>query len=140
MPKIDSIEQAIEDFNNGTYDLTCNGKCTGCGECCSNLLPMTTQEIERIKAYIKEHNIEEHKNGMFLMNPICDMTCPFLNDSKDHRCNIYEVRPQICRCFSCHKENRPKLTNKYKFNAMPIDVRHEFYGSESIFKKMLGDM
>lgn len=133
---VNTIEEMLKDFEKGTYDFTCNGKCIGCGECCSNILPMTKQEIERIKAYIKEHNIEEHKNGMFLMNPICDMTCPFLNDSKDHRCNIYEVRPQICRNFSCHKENRAKIPTSVL--AEPIDVRHEFYGGESMFEAILG--
>lgn len=36
-----SLEQMMADMNNGTYDLTCNGECTQCGNCCSNLLPMT---------------------------------------------------------------------------------------------------
>jgi len=43
-----SLEQMMADMNNGTYDLTCNGECTQCGNCCSNLLPMTEDEIATI--------------------------------------------------------------------------------------------
>ena len=45
---VGSFEQMLKEFSDGTYNLTCNGKCTECGECCSNLLPMTDDEIENI--------------------------------------------------------------------------------------------
>ena len=46
-----------EAFSDGVIDLTCNGKCTQCGQCCSNLLPMTDEEIAVIHKYIKRHHI-----------------------------------------------------------------------------------
>ena len=42
-----------EAFLDGIIDLTCNGECTQCGQCCSNLLPMTDEEIATIHKYIK---------------------------------------------------------------------------------------
>ena len=50
-----TFDSMIDDFKNGTFNLTCNGKCTECGECCSNLLPMTDDEISVIKNYIKKN-------------------------------------------------------------------------------------
>ena len=51
--KSSSLEQMMADMNNGTYDLTCNGECTQCGNCCSNILPMTEDEITTIHKCIK---------------------------------------------------------------------------------------
>lgn len=48
-----SLEQIMSDMSKGVYDLTCNGECTQCGNCCSNLLPMTEDEIATIRRYIK---------------------------------------------------------------------------------------
>lgn len=57
---VGSFEQMLKEFSDGTYNLTCNGKCTECGQCCSNLLPMTDDEISVIKKYIKKNGIKEH--------------------------------------------------------------------------------
>ena len=35
-----------------------DGECSGCGNCCSNCLPVTADEIKIIKAYISRHNIK----------------------------------------------------------------------------------
>lgn len=78
-------------------DFTKNGKCSGCGNCCSDLLPVTDKELEVIKEYVKQHKIKSQVpkviNGIYLM-------CPFRNSTG---CVIYEVRPQICRSFICNK-------------------------------------
>lgn len=84
-------------------DNTINGKCTGCGECCSNLLALSKSEIKNIKKYILEHNITEDKIALPTVNPIVDMTCPFLikNKNTNKKCKIYEIRPMICKCYKC---------------------------------------
>ena len=46
---ISTLEQVRKDMEHGVYNHTNNGECTGCGDCCSNLLPMTEKEIEAIK-------------------------------------------------------------------------------------------
>ena len=100
--KTGNIEQMLNEFSDGTYDLTDNGKCTQCGQCCSNILPMTEDEISVIRRYIKKHHIKERKHILPLAEPTIDMTCPFLDDSKScEKCTIYEVRPRICRDFIC---------------------------------------
>ena len=46
------MEYTIQDF-------TKDGKCSSCGQCCSNLLPLSNNEIRKIKEYIKKHGIKE---------------------------------------------------------------------------------
>ena len=107
--KIGNVEEMLSDFSNGLYDFTKNDKCSGCGACCSDLLPITNKEINQIHRYIKKHNIKRQSHGVFaLAKPGYDMVCPFMDDSKrNHKCTIYEVRPMICRDFICKKGNMP---------------------------------
>lgn len=130
---IATLEQARKDMEHGVYNKTDNGRCTGCGSCCSNLLPMTDKEIRIIRQYIKRHHIKECKHGMLLAKPALDMTCPFLDTSKStEKCTIYSVRPAICKCFIC-SEPHGTLKHKELLQGIrkPVDVRQTFYGGNS---------
>ena len=83
--------QIISEGMKSIQDNTRKGKCIKCGECCSNLLPLSHSEIERIRAYILEHQIS-------MQGHVPD--CPFL--SPERRCTVYEVRPLICRIYKCN--------------------------------------
>lgn len=124
-----SLEQIMSDMNSGVYDLTCNGECTQCGNCCSNILPMTEDEITTIHKYIKKYHIKEHRHNYPTATPTMDMTCPFLNDDKSkEKCEIYSVRPRICREFICCPSKRPPINDlSYKLKCRVVDVRKEFY-------------
>lgn len=125
---IATLEQVRKDMEHGVYNMTDNGKCTQCGACCSSLLPMTDKEIEVILRYIKKHHIKEFKHGIPLADHVFDMTCPFLNtDKNSEKCAIYEVRPNICRKFSCDPQKRPQLDMEYANKARIVDVRREFF-------------
>lgn len=132
MIKASNYQEMMSDFENGIYDFTKNGKCIQCGSCCSNLLVMTDTEIETIRKYIKKHNIKEHKHILPLVEPTLDLTCPFLNDSKpNEKCDIYEVRPSVCREFICCPSKRPPIDDlKYKMKCRIVDVRSEFFGMD----------
>ena len=52
------------------YDFTNNGICSSCGNCCSHLLPMNKQEVDRIKKYIKSNHIGEIKHLIALLEMI----------------------------------------------------------------------
>lgn len=98
-------------------DLTHKGHCTMCGGCCPNLLPLSVSEIETIRAYVAEHGIK----------PEAGDACPFLN--AERMCNVYEVRPLICRLFKC---NRPKPPFKHtqlmaKEDREVMNVRTTFF-------------
>ena len=118
-----------EQFKNGTYDFTDNGKCTQCGQCCSNLLVMIDEEIAIIRKYIKRHQIKEHRHLIPLTNLAIDMTCPFLNDSKKtEKCDIYEVRPKICRDFICCQNSLEPLDLEWGLKVEIVDVMETFFG------------
>ena len=117
----------VHDETNVT-DYTIDGHCSRCGSCCSDYLPLSQREIERIKAYMKKHSLREHV-ATVMAGPQLDMTCPF-RDNVKHRCDIYEVRPDICRCFQC---NQPvELINKnkewYHQRNRVVSMRGEFFG------------
>jgi Fe-S-cluster containining protein len=86
-------------MDKSTTDLTNKGKCTNCGGCCSNMLPVTTTEIDRIKEYVKENNIKIVTNNSPILNTV-DSTCPF-RSNKLNKCLVYVVRPLICREYKC---------------------------------------
>lgn len=127
--KTGSIENMLKDFNDGTYNLTCNGICTGCGECCSNLLPMTDREKKIIENYIKKNKIKPNTMVVApIKTPVLDMTCPFLDNRKTcDKCTIYEVRPKVCRDFICDPKQRQKIDIKYVVQCKIVDLRKEFF-------------
>lgn len=119
-------------------DYTDNGKCSNCGQCCSNALPLSENEIRRIKVYIKEKGIKEQRhNGMVGT----DMTCPF-RDEANHKCLIYDIRPEICRQFMCNhtKEDIMKWKSDLHKKFSVVFMRNEFFGNTEdidFFKNML---
>ena len=100
--------------------------CSGCGNCCSNLLPLSLCEIQDIKAFILEHNIQPVQHEKIFDG--YDASCPFL--SEDNRCNIYDIRPLICKVFTCNRK-APKKKQALKLcqeNRELCNVRGTFFG------------
>lgn len=50
---IGNLEEYSECVRKGVECLFVDGKCSECGGCCSNLLPVTQKEINTIKVYCK---------------------------------------------------------------------------------------
>lgn len=129
---IGSFEKMKRDMKNGVYDLTENGKCTQCGECCTNLLPMTDEEVEVIRKYIKRYNIKPQSHTMVpLAKPTIDMVCPFLDTKKNkEKCTIYEVIPRVCSDFVCDPKKRPAPPKEYAGKVKPIFVKETFFNQK----------
>lgn len=130
---IGALRQVFDDMEHGVYDFTKDGKCVGCGQCCSSILPLSSSEIKEIRRYIKKHHIKEQKHCVPLVNPAVDLTCPFLMDSKKKdKCAIYPVRPKICRVFQCNQPPSKVKTNKELFwrTRKLCDMREVFFGEE----------
>ena len=109
-------------------DFTIDGECSNCGECCSNILPLTEEEIETIKKYIKEHNVKEAVNGIPLDAQV-NMLCPFMDSAKEHKCKIYHIRPKICRYFYCNKT--PTMEEAKEMLSMDlVNMRKTFFREE----------
>lgn len=127
------FDELIQDMKNGVYDFTKDGKCSNCGECCSDILPVSLEEIRTIRKYIKKHGIAEQKHfSPTAVVPTFDLTCPFRNNA-ERKCMIYEVRPAICREFQCDKPRKQIKMDRKKFHDlyMPISMRVTFFLSES---------
>lgn len=100
--------------NMDVKDNTCNHKCSGCGECCTAFIPVTKKELMIIKKYVKDNNIKGNylstEDGQNLYG-----FCPFLNKD-NHKCNIYEVRPYVCRKFKCDKNKETLIKEREEYS------------------------
>lgn len=122
-----TVGDCIKSYKSGCRDFTENGKCSNCGQCCSDLLPLSIKEIEIIKAYVRTHHIKKQEHKMpFAQVADFDLCCPFLDISKEHKCTIYEVRPLICKSFlCCRKDFDTELLNDDRF---PVIMSEIFFG------------
>ena len=110
------------------YSNNCiDGKCSNCGECCADLLPLTDGEVRKIKHYVKAHKLQEHRKAPFYDLAAVDLTCPFRNE-QTKRCDIYEVRPLICRAFICTKSlqdarnDRDLIHESRQVHSLRLDI------------------
>ena len=116
-------------------NFTKNGKCSKCGSCCSNFLPLTQSEIKELQELVKldttEVQLKYSEDGRFYM------MCPFLimsTDSKETRCSIYDKRPSICRYFRCDRANErlsAEESRKYTIVDIMKDIIHYDYQKET---------
>lgn len=127
--QIGNLDEFIKTYHDGVYDFTENGKCIGCGNCCSNLLPLSEKEISDIRSYVKNHKIKKQKHVLYVLKkqPDIDMLCPFLDDSQPNKkCTIYPVRPLICKDFICAKGKVPDKRLYYE-NRKAVDMAETFF-------------
>lgn len=129
---IGTLKDMWEDMQSGVYDFTDNGKCIGCGKCCTSFLPLSSKDIKEIRRYISKKHIKEQRH----ITPAVvnfDTTCPFRSDD-EKKCLIYPVRPAICKCFKCDlpskeiQSNKDTLRGKFQI----YDMRELFYGDNDI--------
>ena len=117
-----------------------DGKCVGCGECCSDFLPVTEKEVKRLQQYARKHHLTEHRHNFLLVAHDC--TCPFRND-KTQKCDVYEVRPLICRSFICTKslkkalEDRNQISKGREERSMRFEI---FRNDENLDLLAMGKM
>lgn len=111
-------------------DFTIDGKCSGCGECCSGVLPLSKQEVSRIKSYVRQKGIKEHRRVVMVG---VDATCPF-RDEKERKCTIYPVRPDICKHFMCSHDYQDIMQSKMDFHKHRdvVFMREEFFGNSEL--------
>ena len=129
MEVISFLESVQKGMADNIYNFCKDGKCSQCGSCCSNFLPMSRKEVDAIRRYIRKNNIQECKHLLPTAKQPYDMTCPFLDTGKScEKCRIYPVRPEICKQFICDNEQRAKHNRKLLGQTRSIiDVRSEFF-------------
>ena len=124
------IENSIENMKSGRWDMTVGGKCSQCGKCCANILPLTKTDVARIKKYVKECGIRPITH----VTPYAeagDPICPF-RDNEAKKCTIYPVRPAICKDYLCSNAKNGIMPNTalYKGEIHFDDLRKKFFGDE----------
>ena len=95
------LKEIMEKFANGKYkpiNLTCNGRCSKCGECCGNILPIDQEDLEKIKDYVLKNRILPQKQILVMKQKL---QCPYYTGNREKGCSIYMARPKICRIFKC---------------------------------------
>lgn len=130
METLSLLEKVHKEMEDNIYNFYKYGKCSQCGNCCSNLLPMSKKEVEKVHKYVEENNISECRHLLPLAAPAFDMTCPFLDTDKScKKCRIYPVRPEICKQFICDNEQRVKQNRSFFHSRYKVvDMREEFFG------------
>ncbi len=115
-----SLGEIAKNVIEGNVKITDNsicGKCSKCGECCTNILPVTQKEIDIVQKYVIDNNIKPQKQMLVMQNRL---TCPYYNGNK---CLIYEVRPLICKEFYCYKKPSLEMANKFsKDKYITVDM------------------
>lgn len=138
---VGSFADVIASELEGVKVFAQDGKCSNCGQCCSNILPISDVEILRIKKYIEKHEIAEQILRYPMNQPVLNMKCPFRDDSQK-KCLIYEVRPAICRDFQCDKPQKKIYADRdlYHGKYAAVDMRSVFYGKRSFFEQMMEEL
>lgn len=114
---------------------TKNGRCTNCGECCSEYIPWTQEEVNKVKAYLFDH--PEIKQDKHIIGKDQHMLCTF-RDMKNKTCRIYPVRPQVCRSFICNMmpdamhNNKIIYHKKADYNSMDDDLNLKRFASSHL--------
>ena len=112
-----------------SVDHTINGECQGCGECCSALLCVSDAEIKKIKKYLGQHPEVKMINRNTALDKNFKDVCPFL--SKGNRCQIYEVRPEICQKFLCSNFKNPEKGVMNHRNKHIVNMITMFMGEKA---------
>ena len=117
----------MKHIQGNVIDFTQNGKCSGCGECCTATLPMSKKELKLIKNYVKRNKVNTHTHIEAILGNVVDLTCPFRNNDKKI-CEIYPVRPWICRKFICRFPHLANLSTNKKILKI-INLR-KYFGNQ----------
>ena len=121
------FEEILDRYSEPVHDLTVDDKCSNCGNCCSNHLPISKAEIKEIRKYIKTYKIKEQKRFVPSATPMIDMFCPFRNHTT-RKCEIYPVRPKCCRLFLCNKTKAEMWQGIKEEQYQLTFMRETFYG------------
>lgn len=123
--RMEDLPPAEVRYQNNCVD----GKCSDCGNCCVDLLPLTKGELEIIKRYAKKHELKPHRQAPFWDPKATDFSCPFRNQHTKS-CDIYPARPQICRSFSCAKPIADAIHDRDEIHKgrKVYSLRYEIFG------------
>lgn len=130
-------QRMVHNGNSKITNNSCDGKCSCCGSCCSDIIPLTDAEVLALRKFVAKHKYKPNTKITAISTAVYDMTCPFLG--KDNKCEIYGNRPEICRLWTCYEANPatqkdcpPEVYKKfcefYLRNPVSRSMRKEIFG------------
>lgn len=114
---------------SNSVDHTKDGNCSMCGKCCSAILCVSDAEVKKIKKYLGQHPEVELINRNNALEKDFKDICPFLNE--ENKCQIYEVRPEICKRFICSAFKDTTVPPLNHRNKHIINLITTFMGDKS---------
>lgn len=100
----------------GITNFECDGKCSNCGQCCGDAICVTPPEVRRIAKYVRGHSVNAFP--IAIANGSVRVSCPFRNEAHK-RCEVYPVRPLICKTFRCGMGEDASKANLEKLLKRP---------------------
>jgi Fe-S-cluster containining protein len=93
-----------------------NPKCVNCNECCSIHTLISKKERIKIFRYLEANPelrdlVIARTEERFAVH--INLKCPFSND-ETKKCDIYNIRPEICREYHCTPKLKGPNINKLK--------------------------
>lgn len=113
------------EVDNSEIDHTIDGECSGCGQCCQAILPLSEKEIQKIKSYIGKNNIKP-VNRHTVMDTEFKNICPFLS-LETGKCLIYSIRPEVCSRFICSDYKKPTAKHFNHMDKTIVNLYQVFY-------------
>lgn len=138
--KLMSAEEYNSNKDKEGNDYTVDGKCSNCGGCCANIIPLTEPEFNKLRRIVAEGDmkpitIADHPDFEWPDDgqPLYDMTCPFMEYGEHGmKCRIYKQRPKVCKLYLCNKSKEEwiKLLKSYPHyyaNIVKVNLREHVF-------------
>lgn len=120
---------SVGEMPDDVKDYTVDGRCSNCGACCGNFIPVKKPELKEIRRYVQKNRIQPQRVVFpFAKQPDVDGSCPF-RDAHSQQCTIYLFRPTICRIFRCNRQPTKEEALQLR-GAKVVDLRKEIFGIE----------
>ena len=77
-----TVEEILKTIVEGTGRITDNsllGRCSKCGECCTNFLPISQREVDIIQKYVINNKIRPQTHMLVMQNRL---TCPYYDGKR----------------------------------------------------------
>ena len=143
--KAHEFQMSLNEHPHRIQNLSLDGKCSKCGKCCSDILPLTSQDMARMRMFIQTNKFKPFTQRTEETKDYYDNSCPFMTD--DFKCAIYTIRPEVCKYFGCWKpqlspevaldelseEDQKTLLMFYAKSPKGISMRKELFGEECPF-------
>ena len=144
--KLKPNEKRKREELNFTYPVNIKFECNRCGLCCGDTEQKTRHililedEAKKIAAYTSQsiaYFSEETKGKLpyvYEMKKTKEGKCVFL---KDNECNIYQLRPLICRFYPFElKYNKDKELHNFDFTVECLGINYGKIFRKTDFEKL----